>query len=302
MKKTGSGFTLIELLVVIGIIAILVGILMPALGRARQHGWSAKCKINLRNLHVASMNHATDHGGWFPLAGSVEEASWIASDDPEAEEGEGSYGYRESPGWVHWVEYPAYPAGQDYHNESHADDQDVKTPWWNDPDYGDYGYKSLRTGTLWDYLGHQPKVYLCPRFAAGLWSGTSPASDKIADDGPPVRSYVMNSYFGDRDGGSRRNFQNEANANVSKRLMFADSQPDRTFEGRNFRRWFKQTSGSMHERRRAWDGSLNFGSDTNNPTEVIGTVHFGRGNAVFLDGHVEELTWQDTVSRCNATW
>lgn len=79
-SRTLRGFTLIELLIVVAVIAVLIGLLLPALAKARDSANRAACGGNMRSLGQILESYKGDNDARYPLAKYMPEP-WLSGDE-----------------------------------------------------------------------------------------------------------------------------------------------------------------------------------------------------------------------------
>ena len=201
----GRGFTLVELLVVVAIIALLVSILLPSLGKAKEQTRMVVCMTNLKGLGVSFFQYTTKNNYWYPMAsgyGGVKPV-WDTILQPHYQE----YGLLHCPSDT----LPRYYEDRDIpqarrHPRSYAINLAVThmgPSWWGDANgYGGwYGNdrwpggvhkatevtkpaETILLGEMWDswYYGPTPVAGICGEYKGhGIQPWYRPGREATAD-------------------------------------------------------------------------------------------------------------------------
>jgi prepilin-type N-terminal cleavage/methylation domain-containing protein/prepilin-type processing-associated H-X9-DG protein len=268
------GFTLVELLVVIGIIAVLVGILLPTLNKARLAAQTVSCKSNLRQLVLATQMFASEHQSFLPQAennGSPRMQGWNTRLGTR-------WDYADNL-WS-WEYVLMKSLGKNKAVFQCPTDPEPKIRYkWNDnmPDGGDDNVgTSYRMN--WSNVTLEGANGSAPSLSAN-YGQTIMTSPKLAQMKPAERAIVFmdgaGSYSdgnGYQDAGDYNHVNLKNQGDGARRI--AQNNPYNVA----FRRHSKV--------RKSWESMSQAERDTE--------VRQGQSNYAFMDGHVETLRWDET--------
>ncbi len=306
--KQRCAFTLVELLVVIGIIAVLIGILLPSLSRAREAAQRTKCAANLREMCNADSIYVSSNKGWHvpcywgPSEGGTPPNTYARywSCNPEFRKAMGMqlYDRVQNPSSYGYVLEKNYcPTALRGTTESQISDANGNPmPVWVRPMHYSYGMNV-----------HGADISAPTDGLAGCMAW-DPVKAPQAD---PARNTGLNfnnvaTVDNSRPKGAIHGFRANQVHNPAEKLFFADSN------------WFALNlygSGAVVNGATGWDGAATSDYDITKDRTNTGTIagvgsynllrsiawrHRGGANVAFFDGHVAWLK-KDQIYKLDTT-
>lgn len=333
MKSSGRAFTLIELLVVIAIIALLIGILLPALGAARSSAQSLKAGANARNIAQGMAVYNAQNRDYFPPAYAYPTDE--TSSHWEWEDQWGSSNSQATPtGYVHWS-YFLFDGGvpeDAFESPRTTNGGAPRTNWGKDPNnseswqVSDTGQRGGESMELQDRqvarLAFTVNGAIVPRNKFDDDGDFSQRSQRVntlvrADQLASVSNTILAAELEDRRewrsvGGSDDQTTSDtfSGSETFKSKAHRPVVPFKTLGGGSIYDEgnvnYASQNGVVRTAYRYYhpdelfdetrlDGTVALITDDDEQLNVISRAHNGKGNYAFADGHTELLSLEETL-------